>query len=163
MMHTADTFEMIETITREALARHPVWAHFEQEEDRDVILGWGVRETTVDDEIARYEFCGPQPLFPVLQLDPLPPRPHLIVSVTFESACGASLPGYLLEPHAFGVFAGDREFCFNRNLASIAARAADGLASDLGRDPERLFPLAYASDLRTHTGCAIRGEIAAFW
>jgi hypothetical protein len=162
-MHTADTFEMIEIITRGALERHPVWTHYEQEQDRDVILGWGVREKTLDDEVARYEFCGPQPLFPVLQLDPLPPRPHLIVSVTFESACGTSLAGYLLEPHAFGVFAGDREFCFNRILASLAARAAAGLASALGRRPERLFPLAYSSDLRTPEGRAIRGEIAAFW
>ena len=162
-MHTAETFEMIETITREALERHPVWAHFEQAEDRDVILGWGVHEQTVDDQIARYEFCGPQPLFPVLELDPLPLRPHLILCVTFESARGATMPGYLLEPHAFGVFAGDREFCFNRIMAPIAARAAAGLAAAVDCEPEQLFPLAYTSDLRTHAGHAIRGEIAAFW
>jgi hypothetical protein len=162
-MITADTFEMIETITREALQRHPVWTHYDESTDRETILGWGVRAKTVDDEIARYEFCGPQPLFPVLQADPLPRRPHLIVSVAFDTASGAGLPGYLLDPHAFGLFVDDREFCFNRTLGGLSARAAASLGSALGEDPERLFPLRYAAELRTDEGRAIRGEIERYW
>jgi hypothetical protein len=162
-MITADSFEMIETLTREALERHPVWTYYEQSDDRDLILGWGVRGKTIDDEIARYEFCGPQPLYPVLQLDPLPRMPHLIVSVSFRTDCGTSLPGYLLEPHAFGVFIGDREICFNRNLVGRSARAAAELGAALDRDPEHLFPLRYAAGLQTDDGREINGEIERFW
>jgi len=162
-MITADTFEMIETLTREALQKHPVWTHYEESEDRNVILGWGVGVKTVDDEIARYEFCGPQPLYPVLQIDPLPRRPHLIVAVTFDTACEIALPGYLLEPHAFGIFIDDQEFCFNRNLIGLSARTAAKLGSTLGEDPERLFPLRYAAGLRAGDGRAIRGEIERYW
>jgi len=162
-MITADSFEMIELITREALERHPVWAHYERSDDHNRILGWGVRGETLDGEIARYEFCGPQPLYPVLQLDPLPRMPHLVVSVSFHTSCGISLPGYLLEPHAFGVFIGDHEICFNRNLRSLAARTAAGLGAALDRDPECLFPLRYAAALRTDDGREISGEIDRFW
>jgi len=162
-MIAADTFEMIETLTREALEAHPVWTHYEEPDDRDAILSWGVPVKALDDEIARYEFCGPQPLYPVLQLDPLPRKEHLIVAAVFEAACGITLPGYLLEPHAFGLFVGDREFCFNRNLVGVSARAAAKLGSALAEGPERLFRLRYATGLRRHDGGAIEGEIERFW
>jgi hypothetical protein len=162
-MITADTFEMIETITRGALERHPVWTPYEAPEDRDTILSWGVPAKILDDEIARYESCGPQPLFPVLQCDPLPRRAHLFVSVSVRTACGIELPGYLLAPNAFGVFVDDQEICFNRHLPSLSERAARSLGSALAERPERLFPLRYASDLRTGDGRAVGGEIERFW
>ena len=162
-MIAADTFEIIETLTRDALETHPVWTHYEKPSDRDAILSWGVSVKALDDEIARYEFCGPQPLYPVLQLDPLPRKEHLIVAAVFEAACGIALPGYVLEPHAFGLFVGDREFCFNRNLVGLSARTAGELESALAEEIERLFPLRYASGLRRHDGGAIEGEIERFW
>jgi hypothetical protein len=162
-MIDADSFEMIETLTREALEAHPVWTHYEEPRDREAILSWGVPVKALDDEIARYEYCGPQPLYPVLQLDPLPRKEHLIVGTVFEAACGIALPGYVLEPHAFGLFVGDREFCFNRILVGLSARAAGELESALAEEIERLFPLRYASGLRRHDGGAIEGEIERFW
>jgi hypothetical protein len=162
-MIAAEDFEMIETLTREALGAHPVWTHYEKPEDRDAILGWGVPVKALDDEIARYEYCGPQPLYPVLQLDPLPRKEHLIVGAIFNAACGIELPGYVLEPHAFGVFVGDREFCFNRNLVDLSARAAAKLESALAEEAERLFPFRYSTGLRTHDGRAIEGEIERYW
>ena len=162
-MITADTFNMIETLTREALEAHPVWTHYEKPRDRDAILSWGVPVTALDDEIARYEYCGPQPLYPVLQLDPLPPTEHLIVAAVFETAGGIALPGYVLEPHAFGLFVGDQEFCFNRNLVGVSARAAAKLGSALAEEPRSLFPLRYASGLRSHDGRTIEGEIQRYW
>ena len=162
-MITADTFEMIETITREALEAHPVWTHYEKPEDRDAILGWGIPVKALDDEIARYEFCGPQPLYPVLQLGPLPRKEHLIVAATFDTACGIALPGYVLEPHAFGLFVGDRELCFNRNLVDLSARAAAKLESALAEKPERLYPLRFTAGLRTYDGRAIEGTIERYW
>jgi len=162
-MITADTFEMIETLTRDALEVHPVWTHYEKSEDRDTILSWGVPVKALDDELARYEYCGPRPLYPVLQLDPLPSKDHLIVAAAFETACGIALSGYVLDPHAFGLFVGDQEFCFNRNLVGVSARAAAKLGAALADEPGRLFPLRYASRFRSHDGRAIEGEIERYW
>jgi hypothetical protein len=162
-MIRAESFEMIETLTREALEAHPVWTHYEEPRDREAILSWGVPVKALDDEIARYEYCGPQPLYPVLQLDPLPRKEHLIVAAVFDAACGIELSGYVLEPHAFGLFVGDRELCFNRNLVGLSARAAGELESALGEEIERLFPIRYATGLRRHDGSRIEGEIERFW
>jgi hypothetical protein len=154
---------MIESISRAALERHPAWAHLESPEDRETILGWGVAPGIADREIARFEFCGPQPLYPVLKLYPLPPQRHLLLGVTFSSDSGIRCPGYLLEPHAFGLFVGDREFCLNRHLAGLSKRIAVRLATALGTAPERLFPLRYESALRRHDGSEIRGTLERFW
>lgn len=161
-MITPENFEMIETISPEALERHPVWACFEATIDRETLLGWGVPAATVDREITRYEFCGHQPLYPVLQLEPLPPQQHLIVRVTFATACGGEIAGYLLEPHAFGIFVNGLEFCFNRNLPSLSGRVAAELETALGTT-QPIFPLRYASDLRLDTGDRIAGDISRFW
>jgi len=160
---TTDTFEMIETLSRAALERHPVWTHYDKPEDRDVILGWGVPRQALDEEIARYEFCGPQPLYPVLEFDPLPPKDHLIVGATFALANGTTLTGYLLEPHAFGLFVENQEFCFNRSLASLSDRTAGRLAAALGERPDELFPMRYTTGVRASDGRTIEGEIDRFW
>ena len=162
-MITPDSFEMIETVSCEALEKHPVWAHFESPEDRETILGWGVAPERVDSEFNRYEYCGPPPLYPVFELDPLPPQQHLVVGVTFESSHGIRCAGYLLEPHAFGVFVGDGEFCLNRNLAQLSKQVALRLASALDTSTDRLFPLRYACEFRNHHGIAIQGRLEAFW
>jgi len=162
-MITPDSFEMIETASRRALEKHPVWAHFESSEDRRILLDWGVSPERIDGEIARYDYCGSPPLYPVLELDPIPARAHMVVGVTFESDLGIRLPGYLLEPYAFGIFVADTEFCLNRSLVQLSARAAGRLASALDTDAERLFPLRYACELRNHQGAAIEGTLAPFW
>lgn len=162
-MISSDSFEMTESVSRAALERHPAWAHFESPDDRETILGWGVAPEIVDRELERYEFCGPQPLYPVLKLDPLPPLAHLIVAVTFESQSGIRCAGYLLEPHAFGLFVGDREFCLNRSLASLSQRVASELAAALDTRPDLLFPLRYESELESHDGSAIRGTLERLW
>jgi len=160
---TPDSFEMIETVTRGALEKHPVWAHYETPEDRGTILSWGVAPETADREIGRYELCGPQPLYPVLRLDPLPPQAHLIVAVRFESNLGIWCPGYVLAPHAFGLFVGEREYCLNRSLAGLSERVALRLAAALETDCDLLFPLRYSSELRSHDGAEIRGVLERFW
>jgi hypothetical protein len=127
------------------------------------LIGWGIAGEVVDREAARYEYCGHQPLYPVLALDPLPPQSHLIVQMTFLAASGGSLQGYLLAPHAFGIFANGREFCFNRNLPTLAARIAAELEKALATVSPPIFPLRYTSDLRNDAGDPIAGEIPSFW
>lgn len=162
-MITPDSFEMIETVSREALEKHPVWAHFESPEDREIILSWGVTPERLDGEIRRYEFCGPSALYPVLELDPLPSQRHLIVGVTFESSDEIRCAGYLFEPHAFGIFVGDEEFCLNRNLAQLSEQNAARLASALDTRLDRLFPLQYTCEFRNQQGIAIAGKLEPFW
>jgi len=162
-MITPDSFEMIESASRTALEKHPVWAHFESQEDRRIILDWGVAPERVDGEIERYAYCGPPPLYPVLELDPLPSRPHLVIGTTFESNLGTRCNGYLLEPHAYGIFVGDDEFCLNRNLARLSKQTAERLATALGTRVELLFPLRYQSGIRNHHGNTIEGTLEVFW
>jgi len=160
---TAATFEMIETVSREALERHPVWTPYDPATDRHRVIDAGVDAEALDREFGRYEFCGLQPLYPVLQLDPLPALPHMIVAARFEDPRGESLSGYVLDPHSFGIFVAGRDFCFNRTLPALAARIASALASTLDSEPDRIFPMRYRSELRRHDGREIAGDLAAFW
>ena len=162
-MITPDSFEMTESISRTALEKHPVWAHFESPQDRLTILDWGVAPAIVDREISHFEGCGPTPLYPVLELDPLPAQPHLVVGVTFESSLEIRCAGYLIEPHAFGIFVGDDEFCLNRNLVQRSEQTALRLAAALGTRVDLLFPLRYACEIRNHHGATIQGTLEAFW
>jgi hypothetical protein len=161
-MISPDSFEMIESVSREALDKHPVWAHFKSPEDRQTLLGWGVPAECIDREVIRYDYCGSPPLYPVLELDPLPSQRHMVVAVTFESSLGIRCAGYRLEPHAFGIFVGDSEFCLNRSLAQISKQVAVQLASKLGTSVDRLFPLQYACELRDHEGITIQGTLDPF-
>jgi hypothetical protein len=83
--------------------------------------------------------------------------------VTFESSHGIRCAGYLLEPHAFGIFIGDDEFCLNRNLVQLSERVAARLASALDTSADLLFPLQYACGFQSHQGIAIRGTLEPFW
>ena len=158
-----ESFEMIESVSHEALEKHPVWAHFEDPADRTTIAGWGVDPGRLEEEIARYDHCGTQPLYPVLQVDPLPPIRHLIVAATFDSNTDICCAGYLLAPHAFGIFVGDREYCLNRNLAALSARIAASLAEALDARVDDLFPFRYESRLTAHDGNVLRGTLDRFW
>jgi hypothetical protein len=159
----AAKFELVEMLTRETLRQHPVWSHFEEPRDRERVLAWGVAPERLDEQLGRFDFCGLEPLYPVLELDPLPKDRDLIVSVRFSAPCGIELEGYLLDPHAFGVFAGEREHSFNRSLPRFAERGARQLAQELGRELEELFPLEYATELRSRDGSPIRGRIEPCW
>jgi len=162
-MIDSGSFEMVEKLTRGDIERHPAWSHYDESEDRSRILSWGVTAAALDAEVERFQYCGTQTLYPVLELDPLPDIEHLIIAADFVTASGMSLPGYLLAPDVFGVFAGEREFCFNRKLVSAAAIAARKLSEALGEAPEDLFPLRYTSRARTHDGRALEGEFQRYW
>lgn len=154
-------FRMIETLSREALAQHPLWAPF-RPPDRARILRWGVDPERLDAELSRYDYCGLDPLFPVPDDEPLDDPKDVFVAVTAVLACGRALPGYLLEPQAFGVFVGEREFTFNRGLPDFSRRAAERLAQALDTAPDAVFPLRYRS-VRDLAGGPLEGAIDAPW
>jgi hypothetical protein len=157
------SFAMVDTLTRRDAERHPVWSHYDETAHRDLILSWGVSPTQLDAEIERFEYCGTQPLYPVLVLDPLPRLEHPIMVARFVAASGSKLMGYLLEPHAFGLFVGDREFCFNRRLVSAAIIAERKLSLALGEPADGLFPMDYSTGLRAHDGRVLDGRIQRYW
>lgn len=162
-MTSADAFQMVETLSRTALDYHPVWCGYQENRDREMILGWGVSEKQLDDWVETYRFCGPVPLFSVLEFDPLPDRSELIVAMTFHTRSDRELFGYLLEPQALGIFLGDREFTFNQSLPGFSARSAGLLAEASGISQEELFPLRYTTELRRHDGSRLQGEVEARW
>jgi len=162
-MQAAEKFEMRDVVDREALEEHPVWAPFKGDEDREMILGWGVATERLDREVDRFEYCGTDPMFPVLQCDPLPRIGGMVLAVTFETASGKKVGGYLIGTSAFGIFAEDREFTFNRNLHEAGAFAARRLGEALGLGARELFPLRYFTGLRKSDGREVEGTFESFW
>jgi hypothetical protein len=160
-----EAFEMVESLDREALARHPVWTPF-RPADRPWILAWGVPPERLDQQIALYQYCGPEPLFPVLDCGRLPARPDLIVAARFTlGETGLELPGYVLAPHAWGVFTERAEHVFNRGLPVASRRSAERLVADLALAvaPEALFPMRYRAALAGADTVQSEGEFAAPW
>jgi hypothetical protein len=156
-----DAFALIERLDRKALERHPVWKTY-RPGDRPWILSWGVDPAVLDAELERFGYCGPEPLFPVLACDPLPDRSEMAVAAELRLASGAVLPGYLLEPLAFGVFA-DAEYTFNRGLPRYALQNAERLAAALGISRDEVFPITWRSAVHRPDGRPHSGEIPAPW
>jgi hypothetical protein len=161
-MIDADSFQMTDRVTQEWTERHPVWRQYGEHQDRAEIVSWGVSEAVLDREIERLEFCGTQPFFPVLALDSLPASGHLIIAANFVTPSGSEVPGYLLRPHAFGLFVAGNEFTFNLHLTSASAATAERLAAALAESAD-VFPLRYATGLRDHEGKALDGSIERYW
>jgi hypothetical protein len=162
-MLDCNSFHLIEYFSREDLDRHPVWRQYEESCDRERILAWGVEPETLDREVAKFRFCGSDPLYPVLDVDPLPAGGGLSIRVSYETRGGAALQGYVIEPHAFGLYSGDRELCLNRNLPAAARRCSEQLVQALGAPLSEIFPITYSSDFKRADGTRVQGELAVFW
>ena len=162
-MRTSDDFELIESVSADALAGHPVWSHWAPEVDRERVLAWGVSREALDHQVERFESCGLLPLYPVLDLAELGDRKDLVIAATFEAADGARLWGFILEPHAFGIFHRGEEYSFNRNLSAFSQREAERLATALGTSPGMIFPLFFRLDDQVPAAAGHEGEIARFW
>jgi hypothetical protein len=161
-----DDFYLIEYFTRGDLDRHPVWRHFDEVRDREQVLQWKVAEDRLDAEVEKFRYCGTEPLYPVLALDPLPAFAGLTIRVSFliPHADGERrLDGYLIDPHVFGIFVDERQFILNENLPDAAARQAAALADAVGADAGELFPLRYESEWVRADGRRVEGEIERFW
>lgn len=156
-------FALREVVDAEAIALHPVWAPYGDAGDRELILSWGVEADRLDRELVRYDDCGPSMHFPVLALQPLPRKAGVIVAARFVGADGRSLEGWVMPPHAFGLFADGHDISFNRTLPGMAAAQLRRLGDLLGSTAEPLFPIRYESGLEQVDAGAIRGEIARFW
>ena len=162
-MQAAEKFEMRDVVGREALEAHPAWAPFRGGEDREMILGWGVTAERLDEEIDRFAYCGTEPLFPILQLDPLPEIGGMVLAATFEAKNGRTLSGYLIGGGAFGLFTEQREFSFNTSLPEAGGFVARRLGDALSMDWRDLFPFRYQTGFCGVDGREIEGAFESFW
>lgn len=152
-------FEMREMLEREDLEAHPLWAPF-RDEDRSVILAWGIPEARIDAELQRYDYCGLEPLFPVLDTARVPDRPDFIVAARVTLRDGRELPGYRLAPWVVGVFADDREWVFNAGLSGRSKAVASSLADVLRMPFDRIFPLHFRTLVPGADGRPLEGAFA---
>ncbi len=142
-----EEFEMRERLAAEDLAWHPVWAPF-RAGDRARVLGWGVAPERLDAELERYAYCGPDPLFPVLESEAMPGRADLVVAGSLQFSGGAVLSSaYRIAPHVVGLFVKGREWVFNRFLPERAERAGRELAAALGLPTDAIFPMHFRGRL----------------
>lgn len=157
-------FELIERISREALASHPVWTHYEADVDGDRILAWGVSSTSLAGQEQLFKACGLIPLYPVLDLSALDGDEDVMLAARFRTGSGAEFEGYLLEPLAFGLFHEGEEYSFNRSLPDFSAREAQRLAEAAGIAEDALLPLRIELDPRIQKpGDDPPCEITRFW
>jgi hypothetical protein len=161
-----DDFYLIEYFTRADLDRHPVWHHFDVVSDREHVLQWKVGAERLDAEVEKFRYCGTEPLYPVLALDPLPDFAGLTIRVTYVIPLATGerrLDGYLIDPHVFGILVDERQYIINENLPDAAARQAAALADAVGTDAGALFPLRYESEWVRADGSRVEGQIERFW
>jgi hypothetical protein len=87
-------------------------------------------------------------LSPMAVTEPLPDDVgSLFIAARLYLANGMELPGYIIVDlgavFAIGIFAGERELIFNRNVASMADQELRELFTILGKEPFPVFPLTY--------------------
>ena len=162
-MHGPEKFEMRDVVGREALEEHPVWAPYTGAEDREMILSWGVTAERLDEQIDCFEYCGTDPMFPVLEFESLPRIGGMVVAATFEVTGGRELFGYLIGASALGIYTNGREFSFNRNLPEAGAFSARWLGEVLEMESLELFPIRYRTGFRGADGREIEGAFEPFW
>jgi len=141
----AARFRMIELMSLEDLLDHPVWADFQSDRDRARILSWGVSEAHLEDAIARYDYCGRAPLYPVLDLGSTAEFPNPTIALRVALPDGAFATGYRIGDLAFGVYLGNEEYCLNPQLPSRSRAEFERLARALGCESAELGPLRYES------------------
>ncbi|MEE3332131.1 MAG: hypothetical protein VX246_14795 [Myxococcota bacterium] len=143
-MIRATEFRMVELMTSADFAEHSVWADFHEERDRTRILSWGVTGDRLDAEIERYDYCGRSPLYPVLDVASTDELANPSVALVFTTRSALELPGYRLGQLAFGVYAGDREFCLNPSLPGRARVELAKLAKEIDKPLSDVETLCYA-------------------
>ena len=89
---------------------------------------------------------------PVLDYDPLPEDEHaLFIRAEFLAPGGEELSGYVAGAdtfYAFGIFL-DQDVCMvNFNLPELVENAELRLREHLGKESFKLFPLAFATEVR---------------
>lgn len=99
---------------------------------------------------------------PVAQAEPLPEGlGALFVAAKHRTADGVALDGYVVADmgrvFAVGVFVGDRDLVFNRNLPEMADLELGELRGALGDSQHTVFPITYQTRSHFANGTPLRG------
>ena len=163
-MITKTGFRMVEVLSRADIDDHPMWADFIDGTDRARVLGWGVAADDLDRELRKYDYCGRNPLYPVLDVADADSSGTLVnssVALRFELENGRQLSGYRVGTASFVLFVEEREFCLNPSLPGRCRAEAARLAETLGLQPGSLLPLRFVECIAAADGQPKHGTIEA--
>ncbi len=99
---------------------------------------------------------------PVAEHSPLPlDRGPLLIKARLLPSNGPALDGYVIglgSVYALGIFAGDTDFVFNRQMGAECGKVASGLFATLGIQPLDIFPLRFTTEFHFANGETIGGS-----
>lgn len=99
---------------------------------------------------------------PIAEHSPLPSdRGPLLIKARLFPANGPVLDGYVIgvgSVYALGIFAGETDFVFNRQMGAECGKVASGLFTTLGIEPFDLFPLRFTTEFRFADGATVEGS-----
>src|SRR5262245_54695552 len=108
----------------EHIIAHPVWARYDEPDQIDEIVGWGIDRNLVLQKLAETHDGNDHAMFPVLQTDPLPDSLDIYIRAEFITSDQRRLTGYLsgIEANVITLFWAKDQFCFiARGLADLNA------------------------------------------
>ena len=144
---------------RQELAEWPVWSEYQDPEELEELVAWGVDVTSFHDRFRALNLGNEHAVYPVLKYDPLPDDRLLYLLANFRTRSGHTFDGYLVteNPNCVGVFVGSEEILFNVNLRDLADADIGKVARYLGVTPDDLFPLTYTTGFRLSDGTLVAG------
>lgn len=147
--------------SEEHLQKYPVWSELYDWQEREEIIGWGIDAELLDQEIAKNHDGSDHAMYPLLEVNPFPPRVRISVRARFRTAAGQNLRGYVVlkmdaDPIVSVVHEG-QEFGFSRVFPEWATEDRQLLQRLLPDPTDPILPLAYETDFTDEEGNRIQG------
>ncbi|MEQ5837778.1 hypothetical protein [Marinobacter sp. NFXS9] len=143
-------FVGLQDLTDQLYKKHPIWVLYEDPEQDEDILAWGVdleQAWRLKSENPEGEYY-----FPYLGSEP----PGLVRGTTIycnvQTAGGAQLTGTLVGGFAFSVFVSGEEYLFNTNMPDYGMKASKELCFALKEREETVFPLLFTPVAQCFSG-----------
>jgi hypothetical protein len=144
--------------------RHPVWARFDEPDDVEVIVSWGINRAALLKQLEELHDGSDHAMYPVLQTDPLLEYPDVYVRAECLSPDGYEFTGCLQGVEALSIvlFFGASLYPFLSNgLSDLNLETLRRLRTDLGNAHATIFPLTYRTGFRKADGASLAGLFAA--
>jgi len=131
----------IDALTEEAFKRHPIWVFYEDPEQDEEMISWGINlneawndKKNNKEQEYYYPFLGSE-------------CPSLVRGIYLyckvKLATGQELHGYLSGGFSFGIFAKDKKYTFNINMPDYAKTTAKELMDILSIKIESLSSISF--------------------
>jgi len=161
----ASTFRLLLEPTPSAFEEHPAWAPYEDPEDHEALLSWGVDPVRLDQALNSFDGFAEgytHPLYPVLDIDSFKKLGHLFLATMFTLANGRTVRGFMIDDYAFGMFIGDDYAMFNVRLPDICRDAGAKIRAAYCSDNTPAFPAQFTRAIAIQ-GLPQRGTIRVSW